>query len=101
MLTKYFSVIRNNTTGEEMDCNYCGTSYKQSGDYGNLSNHMTCKHPEKLGIDKTQTQISKLIFSSSSSQLFKYSDANFMDELTKFIIIEHSAFSFSKKNNIY
>ncbi|GFP89515.1 hypothetical protein PHJA_001095100 [Phtheirospermum japonicum] len=40
-------------------CNYCTSSYQflEGGGYGNMHNHLNNKHPDKVGIDRTQTQL--------------------------------------------
>ena len=84
----------------EVTCNYCQKIYEFSigGGYGTFRRHLTTKHPNQLGVEKQQTQISGYTCSSSnSSQLFKYSDETNKVELAKMISMEHLSFNFGVK----
>ena len=66
------------TKNEEISiCNYYGVSYKFTSGYGNMNKHLERHHAAEIGIDPTQTQISRFASSSrgtSFSELLKYSD---------------------------
>ena len=84
----------------EVTCNYCQKKYafRIGGGYRTFRRHLTTKHPNKLGVKKQQTQISRYTcFSSTSSQLFKYSDETNKVELAKMISMEHLSFNFGEK----
>ena len=101
IFTKYFHCVETDDGMRDI-CNYCGASYVHSGGYGNLDKHMKREHKKELGIDESQTQMSRYgkfsgPSSSSQSQLFKYSDATNREELAKFVCMEHLSFSFGEK----
>ena len=77
-------------------CNYCGKSYKfkQAGGYGSFWKHLETKHPTKIGVDRSQQQISGY---ASNLSLFKYSEKIQKEELAKMISMEHLSFSFGEK----
>ena len=103
IFTKHFH-CREIDDGLKDVCNYCNAEYVHSGGYGNLEKHMRRKHKKELGIDESQTQLSRFGKSSGAgsssqptSQLFKYSDVTNREELAKFICMEHLSFSFGEK----
>jgi hypothetical protein len=79
-------------------CNYCGQLYKfkVGGGYGTFRRHLEQKHPDKIGYDKTQTQISGYA-TSRPHPLFQYSDKKNKEELAKMVSMEHLSFSFGEK----
>ena len=96
----HFKKIKQKSGLYEVTCNYCQKIYafRIGGGYGTFRRHLTTKHPNQLGVEKQQTQISGYTCSSStSSQLFKYSDETNKVELAKMISMEHLSFYFGEK----
>ena len=83
----------------EVTCNYYQKKYafRIGGGYGSFWRHLSTKHTSKIGVEKQQTQIFKCTGSSTSSQLFKYSDETNKVELAKMIYMKHLSFNFGEK----
>ena len=79
MLTKHFSLVVNDVTGEKSDvCNYCGKIYKHTGGYESMTGHMRSTHKAEFRIDASQIQMTRFsisgLGSSSFTKLFKYNE---------------------------
>ena len=66
-----------------------------------MTDHMRSTHKAEFGIDASHTQMTRFSTSgpgsSSSTKLFKYNESQWKDSLTKFIAMEHLAFTFGEK----
>ena len=102
IFTVHFTKKQKDENTFEVICNYCKKSYKfkLGGGYGTFKRHLEQKHPSKVGIDKSQSQISGYASSKTSSQhLFQYSDNKNKEELAKMISNCHLSFSFGENTN--
>ena len=80
-------------------CNYCSKEFRwsKSGSYGTYRRHINNTHPTETAKSKAngQTQISRYAF--ANDQLFRYSDANNIEELARMVAVEHLTFNFGEK----
>ncbi|KAK2634343.1 hypothetical protein Ddye_029135 [Dipteronia dyeriana] len=78
-------------------CNYCPKEYKwtKSEGYDTYRKHITTRHPAELAKGNAQSQSFR--FSTSDTQLFKYSDQANREELARMVATEHLPFSFCEK----
>ena len=97
IFTKHFTKEIDVNGKSQAKCNYCPKSYqyKMGDGYGKYHKHLRKFHPQELGIDNKQTQITG--FATSNLSLFRFSEERHRNELAKMIAIEHLSFSFGEK----
>ena len=95
----YTKILDSNGNPVKAKCNHCPGnklySWRKGSGYGTLTRHLREKHQAEIGISTSQTQLTGFI--SHSNPLFKYSDANNVTELSRFIAVERLCFSFGEK----
>ena len=84
-------------------CKYCSNQYKfrTGGDYGTMHRHLASKHPNKIGHNRTQTQIrfetAQGDPKSQEMALFQFFQAQYREEMAETIAVERLPFNFCEK----